>query len=130
MSLGPMLLVNHNNNRVYAAGAATGGATAPTALIQTLMSVTIDKKTVEDAMRLRRVHHGGKPDLIYVEQGMGEADLRNLTGRGHQVAATPLLGRVNFAFCPQGIPSDNVVLVDLCQMRADPRAFGIAASAD
>jgi gamma-glutamyltranspeptidase/glutathione hydrolase len=132
ISLGPMLLVNHNNNRVYAAGAATGGVTAPTALVQTLMSVAIDKRTVEDALRARRVHNGGRPDVTYVEQGMSEADLRNLTARGHQVAATPVLGRVNFAFCPQGIPSDNIVQVDICQMRADPspRGFGIAASAD
>ena len=129
MSLGPVLLVNHNSNKVFAAGVASGGATAPMALTQVMLDILLGKRSVDEAIAAKRVHHGGRPDLAFFEQGMDEALVRGLTGRGHRVAATPMIGRVNFAYCRNGVPTTSTSLQDICVMRSDPRAFGLSSSA-
>lgn len=130
LSLGPMLVVNHNSNKVYAAAAASGGVTAPTALSQVVLSVLADGQSVEAAILAKRIHHGGRPDLTYFEPGLEEEKARSLTERQHRVAATPLIGRVNMAYCPNGVPTAVELRQDICSMRADPRGYGLAATAD
>ena len=128
-SLGPVLLVNHNSNKVFAAGVASGGATAPMALTQVMLDVLVGKKSVDEAIAAKRLHHGGRPDLVFFEQGMDEALVRGLVGRGHRVAATPVIGRVSFAYCRNGIPTSSTALQDICAMKSDPRVFGLSSSA-
>jgi gamma-glutamyltranspeptidase/glutathione hydrolase len=129
-SLGPVLMVNPFNHRLFLAAGATGGSIAPTSLVQVLLGLLVEDKPLEDVMLRRRVHHGGRPDLAYFEQGLDDAKIRALTGRGHRLAATPALGLVNAVYCKVGLPYEQQSTVDICAMRADPRGAGIAMSAD
>lgn len=125
-SLGPMLAVNHNVNEFFFAAAAAGGVTAPTALTQVALASLVDGRRLEDAIAAPRVHHGGVPDVAYVEKGLGAAAVKALRGRGHRVSTVPSLGLVNAANCLRGLPPNP----GSCSVRADPRGFGLAASAD
>ena len=126
VSVGPMLLINHNVNEFFLAVAASGGVTAPTAMMNVIVELLVEGKSLEAAMAAKRVHHSGVPDLVYYEKGLDEAVLQTLTARGHRIAATPVLGKVNAIHCPDGIPPEP----GTCSVRTDPRGFGLAASAE
>ena len=125
-SLGPMLVINDTTNRFFLAMAASGGVTAPTAMLNVAVRVLAEEKSLDEAMHAKRLHHGGLPDLVYHEKGFDEAAIKTLTGRGHRVAATRALGLVNAAYCSAGIPGNS----ESCVIRTDPRGFGLAASAE
>jgi hypothetical protein len=50
--------------------------------------------------------------------------LTSLRRRGHDVAEVQTLGLVNVFFCPKGLVGDDSV----CQVRTDPRGYGLGAS--
>ncbi len=125
-SLGPMLAVNHNVKEFFFAAAASGGVAAPTALINVAARVLIDEQSLEDAITVKRVHHSGLPDLTYYEQGLSQPFIVSLTQRRHKVAATPRLGLVNAISCSAGLPPRP----ESCEIKTDPRGYGLAASAD
>lgn len=124
-SLGPMLVVNPSTGGLYMAGAASGGVSAPTALVNVAMRL-LAETPVEQAMTARRIHHGGYPDMTFYEHGLDDAAVADLVARGHKVAPTPALGRVNIAYCPEGLPRG----AETCQVMADPRGFGLGTSSD
>ncbi|MEE8394121.1 MAG: gamma-glutamyltransferase [Rhodospirillales bacterium] len=126
VSLGPMLVINHFVNEFHFAAAASGGVTAPTSMINVAAAALLGEPELNEAISQKRVHHGGMPDLTYYEQGMGEQLVQGLTRRGHDVAATPTLGLVNAMNCVKGIPPRP----ETCQVRSDPRGFGLAVSSD
>lgn len=126
MSLGPMLMVNPHTNEAYFAGAATGGVTAPTALAQVFARAAIDDQPLGAAMAAPRVHHGGMPDALYHEPNLSPGALDALRRRGHELAASQALGKVNAIYCPEGLPSTP----DLCRVAADPRGYGLASGAN
>lgn len=125
-SLGPLLVVNEHVNELIYAGASSGGAPAATALINVAARAMLGKEPLAKAMQASRIHHEGVPDVTFVEPGLAEAARQDLAGRGHQVAVSPLLGRVNAAHCPAGLPGH----VDSCVMAADvpPRGYGLMAA--
>jgi len=125
-SLGPMVVVNHNVNEFFFAAAASGGVTAPTALINVAARVLIDEQPLEDAIAAKRVHHSGMPDLTYYEQGLSQPFIFSLTQRHHKVAATPRLGLVNAISCSAGLPPNP----GSCEIKTDPRGYGLATGAD
>jgi len=122
ISLGPMLAVDHFSNDLFFAGAASGGVTAPTALISVAMSNAVNVEGLESAMAAKRLHNSGKPDIVFFEQGYDEAAIDALIAKGHRVAATPSLGRVNAVGCLQGLPFDP----KSCEAASDPRGYGLA----
>ncbi len=126
LPLGPMLAVDHLTNDFFFAGAASGGVTAPTALMSVAMETAVNVETLEAAMDAKRLHHGGAPDIVYYEQGYDEAAIQALIGKGHRVAATPSLGRVNAVGCTQGLPYDP----SSCEAVSDPRGFGLGIKVD
>lgn len=127
-SLGPALAINEATGIFYMAAAASGGGTVPTSLVNVLAGAMIAELPMDEAVGAKRVHHGGDPDIVFHEPGMAEDILAALRGRGHQLAPTPALGRVNIVYCDRGLPSNP----ESCAMRADlpPRGYGLAASAD
>ena len=125
-SLGPMLMVNENVNEFYFAAAASGGVVAPTAMIGVAARVLLGQQPLEEALAAKRVYGSGDPDAVFVERGLSPSVSRALGQRGHRIAETPSLGRVNVISCPGGIPTEN----ETCAVRTDPRGFGLAASAD
>lgn len=126
MSLGPLLMINENVKEFRYAAAASGGVTAPTALIQATRSAVVDGLPLTDAVAAPRVHHSGAPDLLYYEPAVPRAVLDGLLARGHSVAPSRSLGLVNAIHCPLGLP----VKPESCQVANDPRGFGLAVSAD
>ena len=125
-SLGPMLVVNEHVNEFYFAAAATAGVAAPTALLGVAVATLVGGTSLEEAIQAPRLHHGGAPDLVYFEQGYDRDRLGALTGRGHRIGATHALGQVNVAYCSGALPPKP----ETCSVKADPRGFGLAASAD
>ncbi len=121
-SLGPVLLTD--DQRIYFAGAASGGVAAPTALVSILARTQIGEMPLEEAMAVKRVHHSGAPDVVYYEQGLKNSEIRNLAKRGHRLAATKALGRVNAVSCFEGVPDE----VKECAARTDPRGYGMAVN--
>jgi gamma-glutamyltranspeptidase / glutathione hydrolase len=121
-SLGPMLAVDQATNNFFFAGAASGGVTAPTALMSVALSNAFNLEELQDAMRAKRMHHSGNPDIVYYEQGYNEDVIQTLIKKGHRVAVTPALGLVNAVGCLQGLTND----LNSCEVATDPRGFGLA----
>lgn len=124
-SLGPMIVHDKNASSVIFAAGASGGVTAPTALAWVASEIVYGDKNLENALASKRIHHGGHPDTVFYEPDVPEATLTALRARGHQLAATPSLGKVNALFCPGGLLKKP----ETCQIRPDPRGFGLATSA-
>ncbi len=123
-ALSPMLAINHKVNQFYFGAAASGGVRAPTALASVAAGAMLGGASLEDALRARRVHHGGEPDVLYYEQGLSADIIQGLRQREYRVEATPVLGLVNAIYCAEGIPDNPKT----CEVRVDPRGFGLAAA--
>lgn len=126
ISLGPLLVVNENSKEFRFAAAASGGETAPTALVQVGMAAMAAQLPLEQAVAQPRLHHRGMPDLAYYEQSVDRAVLDGLLARGYSIALTRSLGLVNAIYCPLGLPTKP----DSCAVANDPRGAGLAVSAD
>jgi gamma-glutamyltranspeptidase/glutathione hydrolase len=76
VSLAPMLIVNPHNGNVYLAGAASGNATAPGALISVALRVLLDKQPAKKALAAARFKAAGvdtasaRVNIIHCPQGM------------------------------------------------------------
>ncbi|MDA0240032.1 MAG: gamma-glutamyltransferase [Proteobacteria bacterium] len=126
VSLAPMMAINESTSQFLFAGAANGGAAAPTALAAVAARTILAEENLEAAMKAPRVHHGGAPDITFYEPGTSRAVLDGLKARGHRIGATPFLGRVNAASCPAGLPRNSAS----CSVVTDPRGHGLALSAN
>lgn len=125
MSLGPMLVINSSSKQFFFGAGASGGVAAPTALVNVAARILLAGQPVETAVPAKRVHHGGAPDITYYEPGIPRDDVMALSQRGHNVAATPVLGIVNVVHCSDGMPRRP----SSCVAMADPRGNGMALSA-
>jgi len=127
-SLGPMLVINEHVNEFIFAGAASGGATAPTSLMNVAARALLGGQDLAQAIEAKRTHHQALPDTTFIEGGLDQEMASELSRRGHRLVTSPSLGRVNAAYCPQGLPSHPYV----CAMAADapPRGHGLAATGD
>ncbi len=124
-SLIPVVAVDPKYKDLYFAAAASGGVTAPTAMTRVITKILLDRRTLEEALSAKRLHQDGAPDLIYHEQGFDPAALADLVKRGHRIAATGKIGRVNAVSCSGGLPFKPAT----CAAAADPRGFGLAVTA-
>lgn len=125
-SLSPLLVVNPIVRELYMAAAASGGLPGLGALVQVAAGVLIEDMPLNVALTRPRIYHSGLPDITYHEPGLGDDSVAALVGRGHRLAATTVLGRVNALVCRAGLPPKP----DSCTTSTDPRGFGIAATAD
>ena len=125
-SLGPMLIVNENVNNFYFAAAASGGIVAPIAMVDVAARVLLGQQPLAEAVAAKRVFGSGDPDVVFVERDLSPSVSEMLRRKGHRLAETPSLGRVNVIYCPGGIPDQK----DFCEVGTDPRGFGLAGSAD
>lgn len=122
--LGPGLLSSERKNQSLMAIAASGGVTAPTAMVNVLANAVSGPQTLRQAMSGPRIHYSGVPDKVFVETETPDAIVESLRKRGHTVAKTGPLGRVVAVYCSTGIPTDDT---PLCESATDPRGFGVAA---
>lgn len=122
-AVGPMMVINQNVYEMFLVAAAAGSA-APSAMTQVALLALLGKHPIDEAMGARRVFHRGAPDQVLIEPGKGTKMLTSLRRRGHDVVEVPTLGLVNVFFCPKGLVGDDSV----CQVRTDPRGYGLGAS--
>jgi len=119
-----MLSVNHNTNEPHFAGAATGGGTAPAALVETFLAATIEHKSLEEALAAPRLVQPGQPDAAFIESAPQALDPAPLQRRGHQTNAVTMPSRVQALHCRDGYKNSET-----CEVGTDPRGFGMAVSA-
>lgn len=109
--------------QVLFVGAASGGAPAASALAGVALRSLIEKRSLEEAMDVARVHFEGAPtDTVFVETGV-QPRLPGLAERGYRIETVPVMGRVNAISCPDGILDSP----GRCEFRPDRRGFGLAA---
>ncbi len=127
-SMGPMVVLNRHKQKVYFAATSSGGVVAPTSMIAVAARTLLAEQSLEEVMMTKRIHHGGTPDIVFFEHGLDEAAQQTLSSRGHRIAQTPALGRVNAVFCASGLPGNE----ESCETKADlpPRGYGLSISAD
>ena len=123
-ALGPIIVYNNNSKNLFFAGAASGGIAAPTALINVIARTMIDERNLNQAVSEPRVHHSGMPDITFYEPHLAQKTKSYLIQRGHNVAATPVLGIVNAVFCSGGLPREP----ETCSTITDPRGHGLATN--
>ncbi len=121
-SLTAVVVGNKNTGNVRFGGIAGEGAVAATALAQVMIGSLTGDGGLHKAMAAPRVHHGGKPDVVWYETGLDGASLEGLRRRGHHLREVPALGHVNAFHCPEGLQGDP----ELCVVANDPRGFGLA----
>ncbi|MFC3677687.1 gamma-glutamyltransferase [Ferrovibrio xuzhouensis] len=120
-----MVGINTKIGQGYIAGAATGGAPAAAALAQTVLQTTLAKQQKDpapQAIRQPRLFHAGPQAPVLAEPGAPADALAALRQRGLQVTDTTALGRVNIAYCGEGLPRSP----QSCSFAADPRGYGLS----
>jgi gamma-glutamyltranspeptidase/glutathione hydrolase len=124
--LAPMLLISNLFNIFYYAAVATGGAAAPSALINVTARTLLGKEheTIQSALSAKRIHNSGIPDMTFYEQGTPDDVVKALAAMGHQVREAPTIGQVNMIYCPEGVPKKEGTS---CANLTDPRGFGLGA---
>jgi len=126
-SLSAMILSSRVGSRVFYASASSGGAVAPTAMVNVAAQVLLDEKsTLASSLALKRIHHGGSDGVTYAEKGTPRPVIEGLVRRGHRTALVERLGNVNSVYCSTGLPAE---IID-CGAGSDPRGLGIASSSD
>jgi gamma-glutamyltranspeptidase/glutathione hydrolase len=121
-SLTAVVVGNTNTGDVRFAGIAGDGAVAATALVRVMIETLDGEATLDQAMAAPRLHHGGAPDVVWHEPGVGGAVLAGLSRRGHNLRPVLALGHVNAFYCPEGLKDKP----ESCGVANDPRGFGLA----
>ena len=124
--LGPVLVGDREVGGIVYAAAASGGASAPAAMMRTALGAVFDRVPLEEAIAGARVFHPGVPDQLYYEPSLDKAALGALWERGHVYRPASELGLVNAMRCPGGL----VRRPESCAFQADPRGFGLALGGD
>ncbi|MFP6744828.1 MAG: gamma-glutamyltransferase, partial [Alphaproteobacteria bacterium] len=122
-ALAPVMLVNHNTGNFVLAAAASGGAAAPSALVEVMTRTLIDGQSLVAAVAAPRLYHGGRPDVAIVEPDEPADMLDGLRRRGHLVAQAPEIGGVNAVYCREGMQENAAG----CSVSADRRGHGLAS---
>lgn len=120
--LGPVLVGDRQVGGIVYAAAASGGASAPAAMMRTALGALFDRAPLDQAVAAARVFHPGVPDQLYYEPSLDRAALGALWERGHVYRPVSELGLVNAMRCLGGI----VRRPKSCAFQADPRGFGLA----
>ncbi|TAN63730.1 MAG: gamma-glutamyltransferase, partial [Magnetospirillum sp.] len=110
-----------NTNEVHFAGAASGGGTAPAALVASFLATAIDAKPIGEALAMPRLVQPATPDVVFVESGPYAIDPAPLQQHGHQTNPVTMPSRVEALNCPNGHKNSEG-----CDTATDPRGFGLA----
>ena len=122
------MLVSKIGNRMFYASGASGGAVAPSAMLNVIAKGVADPDgSLGGAMSAKRVHHGGADGVTYLESGIAPSIVNGLGALGHKMAYVRNLGYVNAVFCRSGIPAKKGVD---CAVRSDNRGFGLGVGSD
>jgi gamma-glutamyltranspeptidase/glutathione hydrolase len=121
-ALTPMLIANPNVREFHFAATGIGGTAAPVALAQTAARALLAGEPLAAAIGNARVLGGSDGERVYAEPSLAAGPAEGLRRRGHALAVTPQIGRVNGIACLGGLPPEPRT----CAAAADPRGFGLA----
>lgn len=113
------------DRQVVFAAVGSGGAVAPSALVQVALAALAEGQPLDAAIAAPRIAYTGAPDQVTVEES-GAALVTALRARGYTVNTAPPFGRVIGLNCPDGAARRP----DRCAFLPDPRIAGFAVIAD
>ena len=122
--VGPILVVRSPDDHVVFAGAASGGAAAPAALVQVAAATIGGGIPLMGALASPRLLHIGMPDRVIVEPTLPETAVDSLARRSHDVFRAAPIGFVNGLYCVNGLGRGT----SGCSYGADPRSSGLSLS--
>lgn len=125
-ALGPMLVVNEVNNKLFFAGVSAGGLAAPPALASIAARVLDGEDTLSSALAAPRAIGTRVTGLALAERSAESVAGDALRSEGFRLVPVDPLGRVNAVACPLGIPP----YPESCTVGKDPRGFGLSSMAD
>ncbi len=100
--------------------APSGGVDSISALVEVAAGVLLGGQSLSDALQAPRVHHGGLPDVVTVEEKIGSVQIGGLLEREQRVVAIETLGHVNAISCTEGVRLGP----ENCEVENEPRGFG------
>ncbi len=107
-----------NMDPIFLAG-PSGGAASVTALAEVAAEVLLLGEPLVDAMAAPRIHHGGLPDIVLVEEKPGSEQIQGLLERDHRAKTVGQLGHVNAISCMKGVRLGP----ENCETATDLRGF-------
>ncbi|MFD2206195.1 gamma-glutamyltransferase [Kiloniella antarctica] len=104
------------------AGTAAGGAVGPSALGKVMADILLAKQELKTSQKASRLHHSGKPDVVFYEEKSDASLVAALKEKGHDARPAPAFGRVNSAYCSESLK----FMPETCVAAADDRGYGLS----
>lgn len=114
--LATVVAYNTVNKQAFAAATATGALAAPAALAQVAGLAIAANRPLEQALAEPRILRAGPQAAVLSEPKVAPSLLRGATA-----AEVSEIGRVNFVYCPSGVPRAP----ESCRAASDPRGYGV-----
>jgi gamma-glutamyltranspeptidase/glutathione hydrolase len=117
--------INPRVNQSFFAAGASGGPASAAALAQSVLEAGLGKDQVDSAaiaLAQPRFFQGGLQAPVLHEPGVKQSVLANLQKNGATLTQSSAIGRVNLAYCSDGLPRSPAT----CSFAADRRGFGLA----
>jgi gamma-glutamyltranspeptidase/glutathione hydrolase len=89
-SMAPTIVLQDKKVRLVAGG--SGGPRITSGVLQTILGVLAENKSVDDAVDAPRVHHQWTPDILRMEPQIPKVIADDMVKRGHTLEAAPFLG--------------------------------------
>ena len=118
-----VIVANPINDQVFFGAAISGGS--PSTLAAVTLETLTSGRDFGVAVKQARAYNTGNPDIMIAEPGLPKPAQAFLEKAGYSLHLQDGLGRVNGFRCPGGLPRELN-----CQFVAEPRAHGLALSAD
>ncbi len=99
-SMTPTILLR--DGKLFLVLGAPGGARIITGVLQIILNVVDFKMNIQDAVDRPRFHHQWKPDRLLLEDGFSPDTVSLLRARGHRVAFTASVARVEAILASDG----------------------------
>ncbi len=116
--------INKRVSLTYYAAGGSGGAPAPAAVAYSLLQAAFSraKDPTTPALGAPRLFQANPQAPLQHEPGADPAALAGARSRGVSVAEFGRLGRVNLAYCSNGLPRSP----ETCSFAADRRGYGLS----
>ena len=124
ISLGPMMIINQHSSQLLLAASSSGGVASATSLAWVVANTYLTNEELRKSINKVRVHHSAVPDKSYFESGIGKKIRSSLQQKGHDLARTNSIGKVNIIYCSDGVPRAP----ETCDVQTDSRGGGMALS--
>lgn len=118
-----VIVTNPISDQLFFGAAISGGS--PATLAAVALETLSAGRDFGAAVTQARAYNTGNPDTIIAEPGLPKPVQSFLEKAGYSLQLQEGLGRINGFRCPKGLPR-----AANCQFVAEPRAHGLALSAD